>query len=76
MKKTKWYPAGIDPVLEGFYERDWSAVLGDSFAAGEPDYWDGRGWYYGTSSGTIFKESGYVSNDKPWRGLSEPPHAE
>lgn len=71
-KKTKWYPAHVKPVREGWYERDYTGAFE---VVGQPnvhlDLWlqksPGRGyWYVDEPKGQI--NDAYFET-LPWRGI-------
>lgn len=64
-KLTDWFPPEVLPEREGAYLREYWADR-QYWMNEEPDYFDGKHWYYG-NSGSL------ASPVLRWRGLAEPP---
>lgn len=69
-KTTKWFKANDEkPVHKGWYDVKWH---GDSSAAGERLWWNGRQWKIRKKELTTFGCNPYYKNDS-WRGLLQDP---
>jgi hypothetical protein len=65
MKKTKWFPAYVNPVHIGYYETSITLFSGEPHRL----YWDGRCW---TKSETSKVYAPFPWTGDRWRGLTEP----
>lgn len=60
---TEWFNGKTTvPGQPGFYQRAW----GDLTMQDEPDFWDGKYWYYNGD-----KSKPARNQDRNWRGLTE-----
>ena len=72
MKKTPWYPGDTQPAREGWYERDYTRVLGNDAPSIYLDLWlpfrNGEGfWYVNDPEGQL---NDAHHDHLPWRGLA------
>jgi hypothetical protein len=68
-KLTKWFPAGVKPVRQGWYERDYRPEPAYS-------YWNGHFWSSGVLNLMDHRLTRYTVSpfqNKRWRGLAHPP---
>lgn len=67
---TPWFPANVEPVRVGFYERDYGIDYGDEMV---PDFWDGKDWYVVPVRNIEERHLGVPT--LAWRGLAKKPLA-
>ena len=68
-KLTPWFPAGVRPMRNGFYLRDYRPTIAYS-------YWDGECWSMGCfdiNDHKFTKSEPSAFQGLRWRGLAEQP---
>ena len=75
MKKTPWFGPDIEPVRNGFYEREWDPKIVDR--DNRLDYWDGINWSYGARNddGNLVVVRVFDPIRLRWRGLQGDEHS-
>jgi hypothetical protein len=73
--KSPWFPADVNPVHVGVYERDYGALLSPLVNKPEYQYWDGTKWYYGSrdvdEAYQLSAQKHVVHIPRSWRGIEK-----
>lgn len=72
-KLTDWFPPEVLPARPGWYQRKYSERAAGTWMDKDPDYFDGKHWYYGGGEGWYDPRPAAGPSGLPWRGLAEPP---
>lgn len=68
-KLTDWFSGLVQPIIKGWYERDY----GKPHADWHLDHWNGKEWWYGDGKKAYARA---LNQHRRWRGLAENPNQE